>query len=451
MSETRRPSKTAAEDLPEYKTKLFICIGILLSIWNTVSTVINAVGFVDKGHTWAAAASTFFLFFPGPVAFIVFYRQGLLIPDWPLVWRFLFGIGLIFCFPIVPACAGITLLITGERKHKKQAFLLKAFEASLDDGPQFVLRLIVVLLTGLPNKYIFFFFLSMITSFGSLVSFALRYNEQKTDGKIKWLIAFPMLVTSLAARALVLAVFIRETAFSPCYERDKDLNQKWIWGPVVIIIYILINISIFMLLGKSWPRSVIFGLCSTLIPTGYNDEENFKQLPSPPVPIHATDGNQADGGTQQSASETAETRARANGAFLFFRCLISYVLILASSYLVQWWHSETVSNAVSTTYILTGLPGETLTIARAYLLVRNRSGHLRLFPSIGVVISFALAMYALIAPGMYVSYERWNSRMQDFNSRYQDVPFNETTRYRIPCNSSLPTMIMYDPVPHTGP
>jgi hypothetical protein len=39
--------------------------GILFGIWNNLTTIINAKTLVDEGHSWGAALTLFFLFFPG--------------------------------------------------------------------------------------------------------------------------------------------------------------------------------------------------------------------------------------------------------------------------------------------------------------------------------------------------------------------------------------------------
>ena len=357
---------------------------ILVSIWNNLSTAVNAVGYLDNGQTWAAAFSIFFLFFPGPVAFAVFYHLDLLIPDRPLVRRFLFAISLIFCYPVVPAYANTIVLVTGEHKHKHQAFLLKAFEASLDDGPHFVLRLIVALLKGLP-KYSFIFFSSMLTSFIALALFGLRFNEKKTDKWIKWLVAFPMLVTSLGARAFILAVYIMKTAFSP----HKD-NHEWIWGPTIFIIfYVLFNIVIFMICGHDLKRSVIFGLCSTLIPAGYNYDENFNQQLTQPLANPATDGIR--GGVEQDVlnveTHTLETKIMRSWILLLWHWVLSLCLMAFSTFFTKI--SEEACRILGIAQILIYLSGSLFSVARGSLMVPNRSRKVQ-----GIIISLTLTAYA---------------------------------------------------------
>ena len=55
------------------------------------------------------------------------------------------------------------------------------------------------------------FVLSMITSFGALVYFGIKFNERETNGWTKWLLSFPMFAASVASRAFTLAVFLKET------------------------------------------------------------------------------------------------------------------------------------------------------------------------------------------------------------------------------------------------
>ena len=55
------------------------------------------------------------------------------------------------------------------------------------------------------------FTLSMVTSFGALVYFGLKFNERQTNPWAKWFLAFPMFAASVASRAFTLAVFLKET------------------------------------------------------------------------------------------------------------------------------------------------------------------------------------------------------------------------------------------------
>ncbi len=145
----------------------------------------------------------------------------------------------------------------------------------LDDGPQFVLRLVVVVLFGIGDeKANVIFIMSMITSFGALVYFGLQFNERQTCKLTKWILAFPMFAALLAARGFTLAVFLKETL---------DSKTEMIGAIILLAVYLIANILIFKLSKQDWVRSVLFGLSSTLVPAGYNNDPVFYQRPNQPV------------------------------------------------------------------------------------------------------------------------------------------------------------------------
>ena len=114
-------------------------------------------------------------------------------------------------------------------KDRELPDMAKLFEGFLDDGPQFVLRLVVFVLYGvgqasdkgksfniphirLINKLrvkvdlsilILFsddiiFTLSMVTSYCAIVYYGLKFNERNTNPFAKWLICLPMFMASVA-------------------------------------------------------------------------------------------------------------------------------------------------------------------------------------------------------------------------------------------------------------
>ena len=52
--------------------------------------------------------------------------------------------------------------------------------------------------------------MSMVTSFGAVVYFGLKFNERTTSALVKWGLAFPMFAASVAARGTYLSVSLRE-------------------------------------------------------------------------------------------------------------------------------------------------------------------------------------------------------------------------------------------------
>ena len=51
--------------------------GILFGIWNNLTTIINAKTLVDEGHSWGAALTLFFLFFPGKNKTWFYYHSSI--------------------------------------------------------------------------------------------------------------------------------------------------------------------------------------------------------------------------------------------------------------------------------------------------------------------------------------------------------------------------------------
>ena len=82
------------------------------------------------------------------------------------------------------------------------------------------------------------FIMSMVTSFGAVVYFGLKFNERQTNALVKWLLAFPMFAASVAARAFTLAVFLKETL---------DNKSEWFGAIVLLGLYIGLNVLTFKL------------------------------------------------------------------------------------------------------------------------------------------------------------------------------------------------------------
>ena len=142
--------------------------------------------------------------------------------------------------------------------------------------------------TILPNFNRFFFFssfladiifiMSMVTSFGNLVYYGLQFNERKTISSVKWLLAFPMFAASVAARGFTLSVFLKETI-----QTGETIKSELIGALIVLTIYFGVNIALFKVCRQDLVRSFLFGLSSTLIPAGYNNDEYFYQCPNQPI------------------------------------------------------------------------------------------------------------------------------------------------------------------------
>ncbi|CAB4056540.1 unnamed protein product [Lepeophtheirus salmonis] len=174
--------------------------GLIFGLWNNVGTVINAITLSKKGHHSMSALTIFWLFFPGIItsgAYLIIrickYKSeggSLSLPG--LILRVSL---LLFCYPILPFTYCI-LSIWSDRYVSTYKFL-KLLEGFMDDGPQFVLKLIIVTLyeIGLGReKGDIIFLLSMFTSFGSIVFYGIRFNEPFTKWYIKLFLLLPILI-----------------------------------------------------------------------------------------------------------------------------------------------------------------------------------------------------------------------------------------------------------------
>ncbi|CAB4056539.1 unnamed protein product [Lepeophtheirus salmonis] len=237
--------------------------GLIFGLWNNVGTVINAITLSKKGHHSMSALTIFWLFFPGIItsgAYLIIrickYKSeggSLSLPG--LILRVSL---LLFCYPILPFTYCI-LSIWSDRYVSTYKFL-KLLEGFMDDGPQFVLKLIIVTLyeIGLGReKGDIIFLLSMFTSFGSIVFYGIRFNEPFTKWYIKLFLLLPMYSTSVLSRSFTLSVFLKETI-------HKD------------------SIA-FYVAGQDKIRSVIFGCSSLIIPAGYNNVKEYYQKPGQPL------------------------------------------------------------------------------------------------------------------------------------------------------------------------
>ena len=107
----------------------------------------------------------------------------------------------------------------------------------------------------------------MITSFCALVYCGMQFNEWETNAFVKWLISFPMFLTSVAARGFTLAVFLKETTIPVDMEASNNLNgllddeerdrkfpHEWVGGLCVIALYCALNVITFRISGQDYIR-----------------------------------------------------------------------------------------------------------------------------------------------------------------------------------------------------
>ena len=74
-----------------------------------------------------------------------------------LVWwkLFVYPLALLLFYPVVPLLLTAAFLITNNEKTLEKAVMSKYFTAFLDHGPQFVLRLVIVVLVGIAQNGVY--------------------------------------------------------------------------------------------------------------------------------------------------------------------------------------------------------------------------------------------------------------------------------------------------------
>ena len=74
-----------------------------------------------------------------------------------LVWwkLFVYPLALLLFYPVVPLLLTVAYLITDNERTLEKAVMSKYFTAFLDHGPQFVLRLVIVVLVGIAQSGVY--------------------------------------------------------------------------------------------------------------------------------------------------------------------------------------------------------------------------------------------------------------------------------------------------------
>jgi len=403
--------------LTTFKKIELIVGGIIFGLFNNISTIWNAKVLFENDQISRApgALTIFFLLFPGIVTSI-----GFLVLHWRGSRRFgklppfsvlLYFLVLLFCYPAVPISLCIYTLYTGQSQTLELAVMTKMFEGFLDDGPQFVLRLVVVVLFGIhigQGKDDVIFIMSMVTSFGAVVYFGLKFNERQTNALVKWLLAFPMFAASVAARAFTLAVFLKETL---------DNKSEWFGAIVLLGLYIGLNVLTFKLCRQDWVRSFLFGFSSTLIPVGYNNDPNFYQCPdqaiadedgkyavSPAGEQIDLDRNQE---SQNHGEDTNPEKKMKSGHFLIAHTIINTALLSSCAIYISLTRDLSVESedALVLPQVLAVIPGCFFTLARSVLLI-ERGQPCKVWAAIKTVLAvvFGLIAYGSLIPALFGSF-----------------------------------------------
>jgi len=257
-----------------------VFFGVVLGTFNLISSAINVYFLFQEGHNKFAVISVFLLWFPGivtSVAFLILYARGnntiLRLVWWKL---FVYPLALLLFYPVVPLVLTIAYLITDNEKTLEKAVMSKYFTAFLDHGPQFVLRLVIVVLVGISQNGVYsrhdtVFILSMVSSFGSMIYTALWFNERKSS-LLRWFfLAGPMYSAIFACRAFTAAVLLKTTVHDGSFAA----------GAFFLLLAAIIgtNLGLFRLCGQDWTRSAVFAIASTLLPAGYKNDRLYYQVP----------------------------------------------------------------------------------------------------------------------------------------------------------------------------
>ena len=238
-----------------------LLLGICLSTFNFISSIINIFYLHKEGHKTYAGMSLFLLWFPGmvtSVGFLVLYARGNRAVNNLVGWKLIvYPLLLLIFYPVIPIMLTATYLYTKDEKTYEKATISRFFAGFLDHGPHFVLRLVIVCLSRISQGGVYqrddnIFILSMITSFGSFILCALWFNDRESS-RLNWFfLSGPMFSAIFACRAFTLAVYLRETL------NDPKLHKSYTF--LVIIIMFLTKFLLFKFFGQDWTISAQFGI-----------------------------------------------------------------------------------------------------------------------------------------------------------------------------------------------
>jgi len=261
-----------------------VLLDICLNLFNLILSFININHFLQTKETVKFGyLSLFLMWFPGfvtSVGFLITYFRGVRAISELEVWKLVvYPLALLILYPALPLLLTIYYLFKNQDIFMKRARLARLFAAFLDHGPQFVLRVVVVVLNGLPHRGQYgrddsVFILSMVLSFLSLVLSALVFNERQTSRLVWLFVSAPMFAAIFGGRAFTLAVLVREVL------EDGSLVYQQLLCVIFILVIVAINIGLFRWCGQDWIRSIVFSLSSLLIPAGYTNDPEYYQLPN---------------------------------------------------------------------------------------------------------------------------------------------------------------------------
>jgi len=360
-----------------------LLLGICLSTFNLISSIINIFYLNKEGHKTYARMSLFLLWFPGmvtSVGFLVLYARGNRTVNSLVKWKLIvYPLLLVIFYPVIPIVLTAAFLYTKNERTYEKATIARFFAGFLDHGPHFVLRLVIVCLSGISQGGVYqrddnIFILSMISSFGSFILCALWFNDRESS-RLNWLfLSGPMFSAIFACRAFTLAVYLRETL------NDPEMNESYTF--LIITIMFLTNLALFKYFGQDWTRSAVFGIASLLLPAGYNNDKQYYQVPKQELIIHhehceiaprlREDHEESQIQVQNMETETKDTELipMKSGKFLLLHILINTFLMSTCALYIYFSKSlDTESDdALIIPQIFGVVPGLFFTIGRSFLM-----------------------------------------------------------------------------------
>lgn len=287
------------------------------------------------------------------------------------------ALGILLLSPLVPIILTIVYLVTRNEKIHERATLSKFMAGFLDHGPHFVLRLVVVVLIGLAqggsyHRDDFIFIFSMFTSFLAFILTTLWFNE-RSSSFVKWIfLSGPMYSALFACRAFTLAVFLKETL----YNNKSDAP----WAFFILFLMISFNVLLLRHCGQDWLRSGVFGVTSILVPSGYNNDSLYYQLPNQDITkdqnnvytVHNQNNDEA--GQDEPSQEKIVLTPMKSTKFFILHVLFNTILMFGISVFLFTTSSSLDSNsddALVIPQILGVVPGLLFSIANCFTLAKS--------------------------------------------------------------------------------
>ena len=190
----------------------------------------------------------------------------------------------------------------------------------------------------------FIFIFSMFTSFLAFILTTLWFNERQSSW-VKWIfLSGPMYSALFACRAFTLAVFLKETLYN-----DKTDAP---WAFFILGLMFSFNVGLLRYCGQDWLRSAVFGATSILVPSGYNNDSLYYQLPGQDITkdqskVYTVSRQEApaDEAGDAGQEQPVQLTPMRSTVFFMFHVLFNTVLMFCVSVFLFTTSSNLDSNA----------------------------------------------------------------------------------------------------------